>query len=630
MKLWRLVPPIGLVIAAVIASRPHASPPPVLSDNIAPEITPPLADAPVSIDELRRRVAGVLEREHVPGVAIALVDRDGPIWIGGVGVADLKTRVPVDANTVFRAASITKSFIGLGVMRLVEQGKLDLDRPIRELLPDVAIENRWDSVAPVTLAHVLEHTAGFDDMRFNEVFTSDDVMSADAALRINPRSRVVRWRPGTRGSYSNVGYTVAGRAIEVATGELFDVWLKREVLVPLGMETADFRRTPDLAARLATGYIEPDQAARFTPIAHRPAGALLASATDLAKLVQFWLRRDGSLVSVAGLARIERCGTSPYGSTDIDYGLGNYGDVSLPAVGRGHNGGLPGFLSELRYFPTLGRGFVILLNATYSFNAYFQIRRLVFGYLARGRALTAPAAAPAATPPGADFFEFASPRHQLFGFIERALLGWHTVENDGGVRIVDLQGGWAQLVPARDGAYRILGQSGSSIRFAKDVDGQPAMLLGSAYARAASWWGARARLFALGLALFLMQLAPLWAGAVLAMNALQGRRVVARGLLVWPAIAALCFLALEPLLIGASQREALGTMNPWTVALCASTIVFAFASGVSLAAALRWSLAKDRQPLIATIVPIACAFAACALALWLGVNGLIGLRTWAW
>ena len=245
-----------------------------------------VADAPRSLEELQQRISKILAHEHIAGASIALVDRNGPIWVGGLGVRDLATGAPMDGDTAFRVGSLTKSVIALGVMRLVDQGKLDVDRPLREILPDVEIDNPWEAVAPVTLAHCLEHTAGFDDVRFNEIFASDEGISVRDALAINPRSRRVRWKPGTRHSYSNVGYTVAARAIEVASGEPFDVYLRREILAPMGIVDADFRRTSALTPRLAVGYMGA-QPMVFRPFAHRPAGALLASARDIAKLVHF-------------------------------------------------------------------------------------------------------------------------------------------------------------------------------------------------------------------------------------------------------------------------------------------------------------------------------------------------------
>ena len=613
-----------LLLAAIAAcAEPPAAP---ILDEPALPLASVAVDAPATIDELRQRIQTVLDREGIPAVGIALGGRDGPIWIGGVGVADVTTRRPVDGDTVFRVGSISKSIVGLGAMRLAEQGKLSLDRPLDELVPDTGIANRWQT--PVTLAQCLEHTAGLDDMHFNELFAGDDAMSPAAALAINMRARVIRWEPGTRMSYSNVGYTLAARAIEVASGEPFDVYLKREVLVPLGMSEADFRRTPSLAARLATGYAGRGRVAEFRPIAHRAAGALLASPTDLAKLVQFWLVRDTRVVSAAGLERIEHTRTLPYRNTDFEYGLGNQGDVTQPARGRGHDGGIDGFLSSLRYFPDLGVGYVMLLNGTYSFHAFMEIRSLLFAYLTRGKAIPPPPAG-AAQPPGAEFFAFANPRNQLFAFIDRSLLGFRVhARGDGGVHLETLLGDAVDLVPTADGGYRLPSQSGTALRFAHDRQGKPIMLVGMAYAEAASWWPARLRAFALVFAMKLLLIAPLLLGAKLGLMAIQGRHVRAPGLTAWPAIAGVCMVALPRLAMEAGERGLLGERNALTIAICATTWLFAIAASISLWAAVRWTFSRERPPLGDRLVPTICAIAAFGIAMW--AHSWIGLRTWAY
>src|SRR5262249_27521889 len=155
----------------------------------------------------------------------------------------------------------------------------------------------------------------------------------------------------------------------------------REILRPLGIRDADFRRTDVLASRLATGYMERDRVATFTPFAHRPSASLLISASELGKLVGVWIRHGHGyppVVSRSGLARIERGGTLPYAPLATDYGFANYGDVGHPAFARGHDGGMPGFHASIRYFPELGVGYVMLLNSVYSFRGYFEIRSLLF------------------------------------------------------------------------------------------------------------------------------------------------------------------------------------------------------------------------------------------------------------
>ena len=615
---------------------PRTSGAPLRVEDPMPRVlhAPPVADAPETIDELRAAIAEVLARERVPGAGIALVGRDGPIWIGGVGVRDRETRAPMEADTVFRVGSLSKTVIALGVMRLVDQGKLDLDRPLREILPYARIDNPWEDVAPVTLAQCLEHTAGFDDVRFNEIFTDDEELPVLDTLALNPRSRRVRWRPGTRHAYSNVGYTLAARAIEVASREPFDAYLRREVLAPLGIADADFRRTEVLGSRLATGHLDEDRAAPYRAFAHRPAGSLLASASDLGKLVQFWIRRGEGyppIVSRAGLARIERSGTLPYPRLDSDYGFANYGDVSQPIFGRGHDGGMPGFHSSIRYYPELGVGYVMLLNSNYSYRGYRQVRALLFAYLTRGRTFPPPPPAGArGEPPGATYFAFASPNNELFGFIDEATLGWRAFAGTDGVRIDELGGPSFHLVPTADGAYRFADEYGSSVRFTTNRDGTPVMTTGFWYAEAVPWWTARIRYAALSFAMMLLQLAPLYAAAVLGLGALRRRRVVPHALVVLPALAGLSCAAVPRCLELSFFHGVIGGVHPLTIAVCALTILFAIASTASLATAIRWSVRPDRPRLLARLFPTACGVAFFGLTLWLAAHGVIGFRTWAW
>lgn len=606
-------------------------PMPRVDGAAATELAP--ADVPATIDELRAAIAKVLAREHVPGAAIALIGPDGPIWEGGVGVRDRATGAAMQADTVFRVGSLSKSFIALAVMRLVDQGKLDVDRPLRELLPDLAIDNPWERVAPVTLAQCLEHTAGFDDVRFNEIFTDDEHLSVEAALALNPRSRRVRWRPGTRHAYSNVGYTIAARAIEVASGEPFDVYLRREILAPLGITDAEFGRTPALTARLATGYITGDLAAPFFAFAHRPAGAMLASVDDLGKLVRYWIRRGAgypSIVSPAGLARIERSGTLPYPHLDSEYGFANYGDVSMPVLGRGHDGGMPGFHSMFRYYPELGVGYAMSLNSNYSFRGYRELRDLVFAYLTRGKTFPRPPAVARGERPGADFYALASPRSEMFGFLEQAQIGWGVSDAADGVHLDHLDGSRIELVPAGDGAYREPDEYGSTVRFTTNADGTPVMVSGFMYAEATAWWPARLRYDALSFAWMLIDLAPLWAAIMLALGGLARRRVLPRSLIVWPAVASLSCMAVMPCLELAFFHGVVGRVHPLTVAVCALTLVFAIASTALMVSVVRWWFRPDRPPLVRRLIPSLCGVAFFGLTLWLTAHGWIGFRTWAW
>ncbi len=622
---------VGPEPAAYMPSRP-------VDEAALAVVAPAEAAAPASIEQLRARILEVLEREGVPGVGLALVDREGVVWAGGVGVADRETGRPVDADTQFRVASITKSLVALGVMRLVEQGRLDLDQPISTLMPEVAVRNAWDLSAPITLAHALEHTTGFDEMRFNE-YDGPEGMSPRDALAINPRSRVARWRPGSRMSYANPGYTIAGHAIERATGEAWDTYLEREVLRPLGMPSARFRRTPEFADRLATGHVDRERAAKFTPIAHSPAGSLLASPRELAALVRFMLvRGDGAeILGPAAIDRIEHTTTFSSAPADTNYGLGNYGDVAHRARARGHDGGLTGFLSCYRYFPELGVGYVMLLNGSHSVTAYAEIRGLLFAHLAQGRALPKP---PTAVPDreaiaaAAGHYDYANPRVEFTGFIERLLVGVDLhPDPDAGVLELRIAGQAITLVPTADG-YRQRHESGTSVRVTRDIEGRPIVSAGWAYFEAGSLAWARTRVRALQAALMLICLAPPWAvgwGLLAGLRRLRGRRPAPgeAALHVWPAVAALLCLAIPALLLTVVTREAAATANPLSVALCLCTLGFAAASAAAIAEAVRAGTLRA-LPLRTRLVPSAAAVGCFGVTLWLLVHGMIGVRTWAW
>src|SRR6185312_14864868 len=135
------------VLAAYACLRwPSAPVPrPAIEEDMPAAQDVAVADPPRTIEELRARIAQILDREHIAGAAFALVDRNGPTYVGGVGVRDRAARTPMTSDTAFRVGSLSKSVIALGVMRLVDQGKLDVDRPLREIVPDLQIDNPWEA-----------------------------------------------------------------------------------------------------------------------------------------------------------------------------------------------------------------------------------------------------------------------------------------------------------------------------------------------------------------------------------------------------------------------------------------------------------------------------------------------------
>ena len=114
--------------------------------------------------ELQARLGKILKDNGVPGMAAVIADRDGIVWTAGIGLADVAAGTPATPDTLFRVASISKTFVALSVLKLVEEGRLDLDAPVKSLVPDVAFTNKWEATDPVRVVHLLAHTTGWDDV----------------------------------------------------------------------------------------------------------------------------------------------------------------------------------------------------------------------------------------------------------------------------------------------------------------------------------------------------------------------------------------------------------------------------------------------------------------------------------
>src|SRR5260370_22770836 len=129
--------------------------------------------APANIEELQSAVAAILKEYKIPGIGIALVTKDKVIWTGGVGKADLAANRDVTADTMFRVGSITKGFVALTALKLMEQHNLDLDEKVADAAPEIPVVNPWEASNPVTLAELVERTRGFDDFSLAEFYDFD-------------------------------------------------------------------------------------------------------------------------------------------------------------------------------------------------------------------------------------------------------------------------------------------------------------------------------------------------------------------------------------------------------------------------------------------------------------------------
>ncbi len=207
--------------------------------------------------ELEKLVREGMSRYHVPGIAIGVL-HDGDEDIAAYGVTNLEHPLPVDADTLFQIASITKTITATVVMRLVERGALDLDSPIRRYLPEFKVRDD-DAAKRATLRHLVTHTGGWLGDCFADFGKGDDAL----ARYVTAMAELEQLTPlGEIWHYSNSSFAVLGRLIEVATDKTYEAAVRELLFIPLGMSKSCFNADEAITHRVAAGHSIVDEQPR--------------------------------------------------------------------------------------------------------------------------------------------------------------------------------------------------------------------------------------------------------------------------------------------------------------------------------------------------------------------------------
>ncbi|HEY6944808.1 MAG TPA: serine hydrolase domain-containing protein [Candidatus Acidoferrum sp.] len=422
---------------------------------------------PKTLEELQKAMKDVVEKNHVTGAGVALVSNGQLLWCGGIGKADLATNRDVTCDTEFRVGSISKTFVALALLKLEEEGKINLYARLQDVAPEIPMKNRWSGSNPVRIVNLLEHTAGFDDMEFAEIYNRRDRADyplLDVFKRFQEPENV-RWPPGTRFSYSNPGYGIAGYLIEKVTGQPFDAYIQQNILAPMEITVGDFRLTDANRAALAQGYEgNPPRVIPYKNIYLRPAGDLKASPGELAKLVEFFLRRgrapDVQLVKPENIARMEYPETvsSAKHGLRLGYGLANYTESEGGVITHGHDGGIDGFISSYRYMPEQNWGYAVLLNSTVSGKALEDLNHLAIDFLSKDfpkPQQQAISLTPQELKKFSGYYAPRAPRDQLLAFMQELTGGTRIRVADGNLVCSDLFGKYHErLLPVGKNLFR--------------------------------------------------------------------------------------------------------------------------------------------------------------------------------
>jgi CubicO group peptidase (beta-lactamase class C family) len=271
---------VGLLVAILLPSSS-------LADTQAVVKAPPLHKPDsATIAALEKQVPELLNAASVPGLSVAMI-RDGKTyWIHAFGVRDAKTGQPVTEDTIFEAASLSKPVVAYGALKLVDQGKLDLDAPLSKYLPKPYIEGdaRLDKI---TARIVLSHRTGFPNWRGDG------------------KPLTIHFTPGERFSYSGEGFVYLAKVVEQITGKPLNDYMTEAVFIPLGMNSSSYVWRPDYDARSASphdGAAQPGD--KFKPKVSNAAASLHTTAGDYALFVEALL--NGTGLSKKTLKEIEQ------------------------------------------------------------------------------------------------------------------------------------------------------------------------------------------------------------------------------------------------------------------------------------------------------------------------------------
>jgi CubicO group peptidase (beta-lactamase class C family) len=443
---------------ASVAAAQQDSAAPVAAVAPADSTPPP----PKTIPELQARIREILAETKTPGVGIAIVSRDSLLWTAGIGTADVAAGRAATDTTLFRIGSTSKAFVSLLVLMMEQEGRLTLEDPVWAHAPELAFRNKWEDTDPIRIVHLLEHATGWDDLALRDYAMNDSTISLRDGLAYNPKTRTSRWRPGTRVSYCNSGPPVAAYLAEKLAGQPFEQMVRERLFLPIGMTTATYLR-PDPPEALATLYkSDGETPEHYWHILQRPAGAINASARDMAAYVRFLLNRgavgDSQLLPPEAIERMERPRSSLTARSGLALGYGLHLSTYVDSgwVWVGHDGGVNGGLTNLAYRPDQGVGFVFMINAGNG-KAFERIGRVVRDYLTQDQPPTEPppvASTSALARERAGWYRPDNPRVAKLRFLERVLGLVRVAATDSGLVVKPLLENARHFVPVSDRLFR--------------------------------------------------------------------------------------------------------------------------------------------------------------------------------
>jgi len=372
---------LAVPVGAQSPSLSSIAPPARFTD---PARTDRLRSAFPAVDSLMR---GFVTQRRVPGYAYGIIIDGQLAHVVAGGFRDTRTLAPTDTASVFRIASMSKSFAAISILQLRDDGKLALDDPAERYVPELSGLRYATSDAPrITVRQLLTHSAGFPE---DNPWGDQQLDASEAAFSAMMRSGIpFSTAPGTAYEYSNYGFAILGRIVTNVSGIPYARYLQERVLRPLAMHHTTLESDDVEPARLVNGYRLQDGAWLLEPPladgAFGVMGGMLTTAADLSRWVAFmldaWPARDGPEMgpvkrsSVREMQQLQRYAGASAVASDaaLTLSAGGYGyglRIGQDCNFRhwvSHTGGLPGYGSIMKWLPEHGVGIIAMGSLTYT------------------------------------------------------------------------------------------------------------------------------------------------------------------------------------------------------------------------------------------------------------------------
>ncbi len=324
-----------------------------------------------ALAEFAQRLAADVEADGMGGVTAGVVVGRDLVWARGFGWADVERMIPAGVNSIYRVGSISKSFTAVALLQLWERGYLELDDPVREVLPELeGLMDRPEDAAPITFRHLASHTAGLIREPRLEGATEGPLEFWEDKLLASIPTTSFYASPGVSYSYSNIGFGILGYSLSRVSGVPFMQLISATLFSPLGMHSSGFVVTPAMAERLATGYVRRRDGTLDTETPYRehvgrgykvPNGGIYSTVGDLGRFIAGLTGAASSPIlgpEGRGLVRVPQ--------TPVDGPKYSFGFTITEKEGEpdlvGHGGSVAGYNAYMVFEPASGIGVVLLRN----------------------------------------------------------------------------------------------------------------------------------------------------------------------------------------------------------------------------------------------------------------------------